>query len=355
MVATKEEELQIQQTEEEEEEEEDLQPQNIRYDIAAFPTDFTVKVMHQKWEDEQIVIPDFQRRYVWNLPQASRLIESFLLGLPVPQIFLYRERTSPKLLVVDGQQRLATIVKFYKGQFDDKRVFRLSGIDQRWAGKTYNELNEDDRQHLDDCTLRAIVIQQLTPDDNSSVYQIFERLNTSGTQLNAMEIRKALYHDQAYDFIESLNKNLQWREIIGLPKAEPRLRDVELVLRVLALAHSEYYKPMKQFLTDCMKSVEEAEPEHLEGLKENFAHACSILSNSLGERPFRIGTRLNVAILDAVMAIAIRSPESLVPDLKLAFDELKESENFRNSINDHTSDVDKVNDRLATAQEYLLS
>ena len=353
MVATKEKELEIQQTEEEDEEE--LQPQDIRYDIAAYPTDFTVRVMHQKWEDGQIVIPDFQRRYVWNLPQASRLIESFLLGLPVPQIFLYRERTSSKLLVVDGQQRLATIVKFYNGQFDDKRVFRLRGIDQRWAGKTYNELSEDDRQHLDDCTLRAIVIQQLTPDDNSSVYQIFERLNTSGTQLNAMEIRKAMYHKQAYDFIESLNKNLQWREIIGLPTAEPRLRDVELVLRVLALAHSEYYKPMKQFLTDYMESVEEAELEHLKGLKENFTRACSKTIDSLGERPFRIGTRLNVAILDAVMATAVRDPESLLPDLKPAFDELIESPTFRDSINDHTSDVDKVNSRLDVAREHLLS
>ena len=138
MVVSQEDELLIEETDLSEDDE----PQDVRYEISSYPTDFTVKVMYEKWRNTQLVIPDFQRRYVWNLPQASRFIESFLLGLPIPQVFLYRKRDSSKLLVLDGQQRLATIAKFYSGQFSHDRVFRLRGVNSMWNGKTYEELDE---------------------------------------------------------------------------------------------------------------------------------------------------------------------------------------------------------------------
>ena len=176
MAAFQEEELLIEPTESNDDDE----PQNIRYEITSFPTDFTVEVMYEKWKSGQLIIPEYQRRYVWNLPQASRLIESFLLGLPIPQVFLYRERSSPNLIVVDGHQRLGTIAHFYSGRFPDDREFRLKGVNSAWEGMTYTGLNENDRLTLNDATLRAIVIRQIQPNDNSSVYEIFERLNTGG-------------------------------------------------------------------------------------------------------------------------------------------------------------------------------
>ena len=159
MVTLQDEELLIEETEPNDDDE----PQNIRYEITSFPTDFTVKVMYEKWQSGQLVIPDYQRRYVWNLPQASRLIESFLLGLPIPQVFLYREHSGPKLYVVDGHQRLATIAHFYSGRFSDDREFRLRGVSPIWTGMNYTELSNDDRLTLDDATLRSIVIRQIQP------------------------------------------------------------------------------------------------------------------------------------------------------------------------------------------------
>ena len=176
------------------------EPQRIRYEIAAYPTDFTIQVLHQKWMDGQLVIPDFQRSFVWNLTQASRFIDSLLLGLPIPQLFLYRPFSSSKLIVVDGQQRLATIGKFYSGVFSERQVFKLRGVSEEWNGKLYTELSEDDRYRLDDSTLRSIIVRQVQPKGDSSIYQIFERLNTGGTHLNAMEIRKAIYHGARYKF-----------------------------------------------------------------------------------------------------------------------------------------------------------
>ena len=136
MISIQLEELLIEETEPNDDDE----AQDIRYEIATFPTDFTVQVMYEKWESGQIVIPDYQRRYVWTLPQASRLIESFLLGLPIPQVFLYRDHSGPELYVVDGHQRLATIAHFYRGTFPDNREFRLRGVRGAWADKAYADL-----------------------------------------------------------------------------------------------------------------------------------------------------------------------------------------------------------------------
>lgn len=328
---------------------------DVRYEITSFPTDFTVKVMHQKWTDGQLTIPDFQRRYVWNRPQASRLIESFLLGLPIPQVFLYRERSTPKLLVVDGHQRLATIAMFYDGTFTRDRTFRLIGVDRRWDGKSYRDLSEDDRLSLDDSTLRAIVIQQTRPDDNSSVYQIFERLNTGGSQLSPMEIRKAIFHGQAYDFVERLNTSEHWRQLIGNPAVDKRLRDVELVARTLALAQSwqEYKAPMKQFITDYMAVLAGLDERRLGRLERRFRRACETLAVTLGPQPFHLRKRLNVAALDVVVACAVFLGPKLDGNLQQKYDGLKLDEVFVRSVGQHTSDKDAVLERFSLVHRAL--
>ena len=342
---------------EETEPSDDDDPQNISYEITSFPTDFTVRVMYEKWQAEQLIIPDFQRRYVWNLPQASRLIESFLLGLPIPSVFLYRARSSPRLLVVDGQQRLATIAKFYSGHFEPDRAFRLRGVNRAWEGKTYDELSDDDRIMLDDSTLRSIIIQQIQPNDNSSIYQIFERLNTGGTQLNAMEIRKAIFHGQAYDLLDRLNKNPDWRDLIGMPGPDQRLRDVELVLRVLALAEGwRYYsKPMKKFISDYMDGIGKAETKKICDLERQFTKACHAVRSSLGGKPFHLRQRLNVAVLDSIMSCTVELLDSLESDIEGAYNELRLNEDFVQTVTHDTSDAAVVRKRFELVRAALSS
>ena len=98
-------------------EEEDYESAPPDYEINTYPADFTLEVLHQKWKAEDIEIPSFQRQFVWKQVQASKLIESFLIGLPVPAVFLYTERKSQKFLVIDGQQRLRSIFYFFEGFF----------------------------------------------------------------------------------------------------------------------------------------------------------------------------------------------------------------------------------------------
>ena len=334
---------------------EDL-PERLEFDISSYPADYTVKVLVEKWRDGQLVIPDFQREYVWTLPQASRLVESFLLGLPVPQVFLYKERASQKLLVVDGQQRLATLARFYDGKFSGNRNFRLTGVHEKWQGKRYQDLDEEDRLRLDDAPLRSIVIQQLHPRDNSSIYLIFERLNTGGTQLNPMEIRKSVFHGEAYNLVDELNGNEDWRALLGSDDADKRLRDVELVLRVVALAAdwSEYSKPMKAFLTKHMERLAVMSPDDRQAIADSFRTACSICVEELGPRPFHLRGRLNVAALDAFIGGVMRVEKYSRGQLADCFTALlQEGSSFRETVFFNTSDDKVLKDRFGTVEACL--
>lgn len=339
-----EEELLVEETEDSDEEE----LQDVRYDITSYPADYTLKVIYEQWKSGQIVIPDFQRNYVWSQNQASRLIESFLLELPIPQVFLYRERSNSDLIVIDGQQRLGTIARFYDGQL------RLRVVAPAWSGRNYEELNEQDRFVLDNATLRAIVIRQIHPDDKSSAYQIFYRLNTGGTRLNDMEIRRAIFRGAANNFLAELNQNPDWRALIGMPQPAARFRDVELILRVLALAaHWRDYgtaeyggQSMGKFMNLYMKVLDKADGAMRTALAERFAKVCAAIHSQLGAQPFHLRGRLNLAALDAVMACAMELSESLKPDLGGAYEKLRDNSDFMAAVTHNTSHTLEVQKRF---------
>ena len=341
-----EEELLVDETEDPEDEE----VQNVRYDIMPYPADYTVKGLYDKWEASQLLIPDFQRNYVWSQIQASRFIESFLLGLPVPQVFLYRDRSDPKLTVIDGQQRLSTVARFYGGELV------LKGVDSRWDGRKYDDLGEYDRSVLDDATLRAIVIRQIQPDDDSSIYQIFRRLNTGGTQLNDMEIRRAMSISRggAISFLDRLNKNPDWRAIMGTQNPERRFRDVELVLRVLALSEKwrhygerEYGgQSMKSFMDKYMEVLDKADSQTLEQWEERFSRSCRKIVSQLGEKPFHLRGPLNFGALDSVLACAMELGESLKPEIAGEYAKLRNNDTFMESVTLNTSHTLEVQQRF---------
>lgn len=327
---------------EETERSDDDEPQDIRYDIMPYPADYTVKGLHEQWESGQLVIPDFQRNYVWNQTQASWLIESFLLGLPVPQVFLYRDRSNPKLTVIDGHQRLGAIARFYAGDFP------LRGVNPLWNGRAYGDLVAGDRFDLDNATLRAIIIRQIQPNDNSSIYQIFRRLNTSGTQLNDMEIRRAVFQGNANGFLSRLNETPEWRLLIGTPKPDRRFRDIEFILRILALAENwqGYSKPMKTFITKYMEVLDEADAGKIGELERRFVDACEVAFAKLGEKPFHLRGRLNLAALDSVMAGLLGLDVSYESDIRYGYDGLLADETFIEAVTHSTSDNTVVRRRF---------
>lgn len=324
----------------------------VEYEITNYPADTTLSGYLRQWDNKQLVVPPFQRGYVWDQTRASKLIESFLLGLPVPGVFLYKERNSSRFLIIDGQQRIRSVVYFLKGLFNEKK-FRLRKISDKWSGKTFDELDEDSRFNLENSVMRSTIIQQISPDDNTSIYHIFERLNTGGINLNPMEIRQCISHGEFVKALKRMNDNEDWQKILGRSGPDKRMRDVELVLRIVALAEnqSNYDKPMKGFLNNYMETKKSG--RKFSELEKKFSGVCKYVYESIGEKPFHFKQKLNYGFLDSVFVslFTLNRPKDLLAVLK----KLKQDENYVSCITNNTSDTTVLQNRLKIASSYFQS
>lgn len=270
------------------------------YEITSYGADYTVDSLVRRMNDGDIVVPAFQREMIWNKKQRDRFIESLLLGLPVPGIFLSRDPES-RLLVLDGQQRLRTLQAFYGGSFENQ-PFVLEAVQPRFSGRTYETLEEEDKRRLNDSIIHATVVRQDEPsDDLSSIYFIFERINTGGTALAPQEIRSALYQGEFNDLLGELNAHEAWRGIYGRPSK--RLKDQELILRFFALRfeRDEYSRPMEEFLNKFMASNRHLTKYDAATLQAAFVGPTELVATQIGRRAFRLGQPLNAAVYDSVM------------------------------------------------------
>ena len=337
---------------------EELADLNVSYEISNYPADLSLAEYYRKWkkEEKDLEIPEFQRNYVWNKNEASRLIESFLLGLPVPGVFLYKKRRDNKLLIIDGQQRILSVIRFLDGFFGDK-VFRLSNVRERWNNKSFNELCDNDKRLLEDSILRATIIQQLNPDDESSIFHIFERLNTGGKNLNPMEVRRCVYNGNLLHTIEALNEYKSWRSLIGKNEVDQRYVDVEWILRSFALGTSleTYEKPMKVFLNKFCINNREVFSDKLKLAIDQFTDLTDYLLNELGERPFNLKGKINYAVIDSVIGTLVSVDKNQWPsDIKDRYEILKMDENFIKCISANTSDANAVQNRFERVKTILL-
>ncbi len=343
----------------------DRQSSPPRYEIATYPADFTLEVLQTKWAAGDLVIPAFQRKFVWSHAQASKLIESFLVGLPVPAIFLYTERGSEKSLVVDGQQRLRTIFYFLSGVFGEEKegrrtVFRLKGLseDSPYADKTYAELEKTDEaaaRRLRNSVLRAFVVRQLDPEDDTSVFHIFERLNTGGTLLHNQEVRNAICSGSFNELLHELNADPRWRVLLGKPGPDTRMRDVELILRFFALRHAagQYEKPMKDFLSRYMRRHAHAPTEQIDRYRTEFLAVLEAVSDLLVERPFHVYAGFNSSAFDSVFCAFARHLDAIPDEVGERYEKLAESSEFEDLVKGGTTDVEQVRGRLALVDEVL--
>lgn len=335
----------------------------IEYNISSYGADYPVDGLVARITKGSIYIPSFQRSYVWNIYRASRFIESLLLGLPVPAIFLSKELESSKMLVIDGQQRLRTLEYFYKEIFDPtEKVFKLKGVLKKYEGRTYSTLDEDDRIKLDDSIIHAIVVKQENPTEDgdsgispSSAYHIFERLNTGGMLLQPQEIRSCAYHGKLMAFLDELNTNSDWRSLFG--KVSARMRDRELILRFLALYYSweKYSKPMKEFLNHFAAEYRDLPGKSADDFSSLFVSTVSAVKKHLGTSAFKKSGPINAALYDAIMmGVAMRlteGPITKTKQLQSRYSKLLEDDDFQNAISSGTTNENNVRDRIQLARK----
>lgn len=231
----------------------------------------------------------------------------------MPGVFFAREVETNKLLVIDGQQRLFSLVYYYDGRFlgqDKDREFSLKGISSEYDGKTYRTLREEDRRRLDDSIIHATIVRQDDTDlSMNGIFLMFERLNTGGVQLQPQEIRSALYHGDFSELIAYLNRNGDWRSLYG--PISQRLRDEELILRFFALYYdSEHYRrPMAAFLNYFMSKHRYMSHISREKFSKVFLDTAQTINTCIGSKAFKPAKALNAALLDALMVAVARRIE----------------------------------------------
>lgn len=369
--------------------------------LRHFTADFDVAGIVRRMNDSNFVVPSFnpppsadaeyagfQRDYVWTKKQKDRFIESLLLGYPVPGVFLV-EQPGRTYLVLDGQQRLRTITEFVNGtDTTTDRVFRLryAGEDGPFAGKSFEELRDSDRNLLLNAFIQVTVVVPKVSGHLQGVYQLFERINSGGTNLQPQEIRVALYAGSRVDALRAMNLNVNWREIFG--PLHTRMKDAELVLRYLALRdvaikfdelgwereaprdwldaledptsserRAVYKAPLNQFLNSYLESLGEGGEPAFDAMR-GFERACALLA-PIGREALRLddSAQINAAHADAVLVgLSVSSrvaADEFDPDAPGLKDAVRESltqlevlPEYQAAVRESTSHLSSVHKRL---------
>ena len=204
------------------------------YNINSWGADLSFREIITMYDDDELLKPELQRKYVWSRAEASRFIDSILLGLPVPSVFFAKE-PNETMLIIDGFQRIMTVYDYVKGVFSgDGKVFKLSNsenINVRWRGKAFAELDIEEKRRIRGTTIHAIIFEQKYPRNDTGMFQIFERINTGGRTLKPQEIRNCVYQGKCNKLLFDLNKIEEWRELLGSKEEDARMADLELILR----------------------------------------------------------------------------------------------------------------------------
>ena len=289
---------------------------------------------------------------MWSKPQKDKFIESLLLGFPVPGIFLVAE-PNHTYLVLDGQQRLRCLQEYCTDNGPS-----LGRVHEKYRDKSYADLFPADRRRLDNNLIHATVVREDVPtEDKASIYQIFERLNTGGTQLNPQEIRVALYGGKLMKLLSELNRSDSWRVLYG-PAESKRLKDQELILRSLAMyEEGEHYNPpMKGFLNNYMSDNRNPIRERLKSLRTVFEDTTDQIRTGIGPDAFRPQEgRLNAAVLESIfVGVAHRMDIGSITDnaaLKAAHSQLIEKKEYRDAVSTGTAQKSNVMTRLHLSKD----
>lgn len=347
------------------------------FNITSWGADMSFRELISMYDDNELLKPELQRKYVWDKPEASRFIESILLGLPIPSIFLANTSDNNKL-IIDGYQRIMTVYDYVKkGIFSkDGKSFKLTNTDRinrRWRNKSFNELSEFDQKKIKQTTIHAIIFEQKQPKDNdSSLYQIFERINTSGKILKPQEIRNCVYQGNLNTLLFELNQDINWRKLYGVEEEDPRMLDMEFILRFFALGSEEIKREstgqisLKMFLNEYMGNKSHNYTTFINNKRIEFQNVMKFLYETLGIISFRnissegnYQTRFNPTIFDSVSiatnyAITTLGLENILIDgLRDKHLKLLQNETFKEYSSIRTTNNQHINGRIRLACRIL--
>lgn len=328
--------------------------------ISTTNTDPDVQTLHKKYKKGRLnVQPDYQRRFVWDPKRSSLLIESALLRIPLPAVYL-AEGKDGTTSVIDGQQRLTSFFKFLDNKLE------LTGLQthQGLNGKKFRDIPADMQGRVEDCPIRVITF--LKDSDGDLQFEIFGRLNSGSVSLNAQELRNCIYHGPYNDLLRELSGNPTYMKLMGYSGEHKRMMDVQRVLRFAAFhfqGYLNYTPPMKKFLNSEMDARKNISDDDAKKLTAGFKQALSLVNSMLGEnafKRFRPGNtdksdgywekQFNSSLYDVLMYTLARADRNLVMNnlgkVRDGFIDLMSDKEFGHSIESSTSATKQVTTRF---------
>ena len=233
--------------------------------------------------------PEYQRQFVWDKVKSSHLIESALLDIPLPMVYLSEEKDG-KENVIDGQQRLTSFFSFIDGKLPDGNDFKLSGLKvfTELNGKKYSELSDELQDKIRYYKIRTIKFKKES--DNDLQFEIFARLNTGSVPLNDQELRNCIYRGKFNDLLKELTQDNDFKYLLGLSNADKRMKDRELVLRFAAFhfyTYLNYKAPIKNFLNHTMEKYQNISDNDAQDLRNAFKNTVQIIKTLLDKNAFK--------------------------------------------------------------------
>lgn len=311
--------------------------------------------------DEICLRPNFQRNFVWDNKRASLLIESIWLNIPIPQIFVSVEDDG-KWNVIDGQQRLTTLRRYLNNEFKLRGLEVLPELNNKY----YKELDDKPKRLLHGGNIRIVAIHEDSHPDIK--FDVFMRINQGAIQLNPQELRNCLYRGKLNDQLHELAKNKNLLDILNLTKPHNRFKDVELILRILAMfdaSHenfSDYPSVMKKFLNNYMRNNRDADDYKINEISSLFNSNLEKVYTVFGKYAFRkwnfkeksFDKNLNLSLMDCLMISfedysldsVIDKKSEILEEYKNSFVENNTNRIFLQAITEGTSKKSKIIDRV---------
>lgn len=310
------------------------------------------------------VRPDFQREVVWKAPEQTRFIDSLMKQLPIPSMCFAMDFQAQKWIVIDGLQRMSTIIRFLEVRdTGDWRLSLLDDVEPEISGKLVSDLASDGSplhhyfSRVENLTI-PITVLRCSFDKKSHMaylFTIFHRLNTGGTRLNNQEIRNCIYGGSLNALLRELDEVAAWRRLNKMkPGTSERFAKQELILRMFAFHDriSAYEGNLAEFLNEYMQDHRHSNDSFIQGQRELFNRTITLVyDKALGRS---VGPKLPATVLEGILVgvsknLALLEQESPV-EVKRKYDAVIAHPNFSEEARkEGLSKRPRVLARLATA------
>ncbi len=331
----------------------------LRLEIDVQEAPFLIVDLVRRIEKGKLnLAPDFQRNEVWDIKKKSRFIESVLLNYPLPPLFL-NQQVSGVYLVVDGLQRTSSVYQFVTNKYALQGLETLKWLNNR----KFSDLESNIQARIEDRKLNCYVLRHSVP--LSVVYDIFNRINTGGMQLNRQEIRHALYQGPATNLLKELAAQPVFSDWIGQRLKRSRMVDHEAVLRCIAFARTDpattYNGNLDKFLNDALIQLNSTErAAERAKICEEFPRIIQLARRLFGDDAFRLPARarrgkLNISVMETIYRALCQKPEafweSQQQQINKRYLSLVNNEKYREDVRIGTNSTVKT--RFPMTQQFL--